>query len=287
MKSPKTVDVDILVANYKNAPFLETFFESVLNSTVLPKQLVVVNDGSPDNSEEIIRSYAERYAFIKPVYLEKNVGYANALNAGIEYLTSTYTLRIDPDDYMYPDRIEKQYEYISESGYDVVGSNIQYFDSKTNKDLFKSNVTCDQKGIIKVFKSGACGIIHGSSIIRTQMLKKYGYVQANVPAEDYDLFSKIITGGGRVMNVPETLTAVRVHLNSVSNALPFSTIRKTFDLTEKIWGIHHNRVYVRIKHLHLKYYRRFLFESNPLKKYGSLIISCLMSPGKVVKRLFR
>ena len=78
MKSSKTVDVDILVANYKNAPFLETFFESVLNSTVLPKQLVVVNDGSPDNSEEIIRSYAERYAFIKPVYLEKNVGYAEA-----------------------------------------------------------------------------------------------------------------------------------------------------------------------------------------------------------------
>lgn len=287
MRIPQTVDVDILAANYNNAPFLEAFFNSIVHSTVWPSKLVIVDDASSDDSERIIRSYAEKYPFIYPIYLQTNRGFANALNIGIDQLTSTYTLRIDPDDYMYADRIEKQYNYIYSSKFDVVGGNIQYFDSSSGKFLFKSNVVTAEQDIIAQFKSGACGIIHGSTIIRTDLLKRYKYEQANVPAEDYDLFSKIILGGGSVTNMREILTAVRVHINSVSNFLPYSTIAKTFGLTEKLWGIHHSSLFIRIRYTHLKYYRRFLFEHNEVKKYYYLIVSCLMAPMKVFKRLFR
>lgn len=287
METPKILDVDILVANYNNASFLDTFFNSVIHSTVWPKKLVIVNDASSDDSERIIRSYAKRYSFICPIYLEENKGFANALNIGIDYLTSTYTLRIDPDDYMYSNRIEAQYNFISANGFDVVGSNIQYFDSSSTKQLFKSNVVLSEEDIIMQFKSGACGIIHGSTIIKTSLLKKYKYTQANVPAEDYELFSKIILGGGHVVNMGEVLTAVRVHMNSVSNFLPFSTIKKTFDLTESMWGIHHTPLFIRIRYAHLKYYRRFLYEHRAVKKYCYLVVSCLMAPMKVLKRFFK
>lgn len=284
---PKSIDVDILVANYNNAPYLKTFFDSIISSSVIPHKLVIVNDGSSDNSEEIIKYYSSQYAFIQPIYLKRNRGFANALNEGIKILSSSYTIRVDPDDYIYPTRIEEQYNFITKYNYDLVGSNIQYFDSKTSKNLFKSNVATQESQIVKYFKSGSCGIIHGSSIIKTDLLKKYGYSQENVPAEDYELFSKIIIGGGHVANMKDTLTAVRVHINSVSNSLPFSTIAKTFSITEKLWGIRHNYISIYIRYIHLKNYRNFLFESNYLKKYVYLTISCLMSPSKVLKRFLR
>lgn len=56
---------------------------------------------------------------------------------------------------------------------------------------------------------------------------------------------------------------------------------------EKLWGIRHNYISIYIRYIHLKNYRKFLFESNYLKKYVYLVISCLMSPSKVLKRFLR
>lgn len=281
------LDLDILVANYNNGKFLETFFASIINSTMYPTKLIIVDDGSNDESKNIIIKYSNQLDFIHPIFLDKNVGFANALNIGIDYITSTYTLRIDPDDYLYKNRIEVQYNYIKKYNLDIVGSNINYFDSSTNKIICSSNVPINYEDIKKTFRKGSCGIIHGASIIKSEFLKKYKYCQESVPAEDYELFSKIIIDGGKVHNLEECLTAVRIHANSVSNSLPFNTIRKTFIIKDRIWGGHTSNIIIRMRHLHLKYYRSFLFEKNFIKKLYYIIISSLLAPQKVLKRIRR
>lgn len=281
----KIVDVDLLVANYNNAPFLETFFRSVIESTVWPRQLIIVNDGSRDDSESIILKYSEKYKFIKPILYSPNRGFANALNEGINYLTSPFTIRVDPDDYIFENRIEKQYNSIVNSLFDVLGSNVMYFDSDNFRNISASNVSLTPQKIIQDFKNGSCGVIHGSTIIKTEYLKKFKYNQNNVPAEDFELFSRIIINGGKVGNMPDVLTGVRVHVNSVSNSLPFTTIQKTFNLCTDIWQVEHSKVYVWIKYIHMKYYRMYLFERVFVKKYLYLFISALMCPLKVIKRI--
>lgn len=281
-------DVDILTANYNNGAYIEKFIDSVLDSTVLPTRLIIVDDGSRDNSVEIIKKYADKYHFIKLIALRENVGFANALNIGIDHIESKYVLRIDSDDYMHPIRIEVQYRYMTENPeVGILGSNIQYFNSVSMKMLFKSNIALPEQKIIEHFKDGSCGLIHGATMIQTTLLKQFKYCQANVPAEDYEIFSKMIVNGAKVCNIPQVLTFVRVHVNSVSNFLPYSTIAKSYDLAHEIWGIKHSSLEIRIKHLHLKYYRLFLFTPSKIRKLYYITLASLFAPKKVVNRLLK
>jgi glycosyltransferase involved in cell wall biosynthesis len=286
--SASTIDVDILTANYNNGSYIERLLKSILDSSRLPRNIVIVDDGSTDNSLEIIHKYSQKHRFIKAIILPENIGFANALNRGIDHLESTYTVRIDSDDYLSKDRLEIQFNYmIAHPEVDVLGSNLQYFDSTTDKMLFKSNVSLSPEAIRRDFRNASCGIIHGTTIIRSTLLKKYKYTQISVPAEDYEIFSKMLKDGAIVHNIPDALTYVRVHINSVSNFLPFSTIRKTYEIANRIWGLPASRILIKLRYLHLKYYRLFLFNTNPFKKVFYISMSSILSPDKVVKRIYR
>ena len=195
---------------------------------------------------------------------------------------------MDADDYVAPDRLEKQYLFMLEhTEIGVLGSNVRYFDAVSGKMLFDSHVSHSHRSIWDDFLSASCGIIHGSTLIRTSVFKKYEYNQKNVPAEDYELFSKMLKDGVKMYNLPMTLTFVRVHSNSVSNFLPYQTIQKTYSIAQQIWGIGYSKVEMRLKYLHLKYYRRFLFESHKLKKLYFISFSAILCPKKILKRLFK
>lgn len=279
-------DVSILTANYNNGRHIEELIRSVLTSTMLPIQFIIVDDGSTDNSVEIIKSYSSQYDFIELIELEKNQGFANALNAGLKQVRGRFVLRVDADDYIAADRLEKQYLFmLDHADIGVLGSNVRYFDSVSEKMLFTSHVSLNYQSILNDFLSASCGIIHGSTLIRTSIFKKYEYVQKNVPAEDYELFSKMLKDGVKIYNLPLTLTFVRIHLNSVSNFLPYQTIQKTYTIAQQIWGINYSKVEMRLKYLHLKYYRRFLFESHKLKKLYFISFSAMLYPKKILKRL--
>lgn len=280
------VDVAILVANYNNAKFIPDFFNSILQSTVIPKQIIIVDDGSKDNSVEVINQYSNKLNNLQVCILNENKGYANALNEGLPLVTSKYILRIDPDDILDPYRIQRQYDYLeSHPDIDILGGNICYFDSETMKKAFTSNVPLTHDAIIYEFKHGACGMIHGSLCVRADLMKNFRYIQKNVPAEDYDIISRMILAGAKAQNLSDVNTLVRVHLNSVSNNLPFTTIQKTFNLCKTLWGITYSNVYIRAKHIHLQYYRKFLFNKSKFKKLIYISVASLMNPRKVVKRL--
>ena len=133
-------DVSILTANYNNGKYIEELIRSVLTSTMLPIQFIIVDDGSTDNSVEIIKSYSSQYDFIELIKLEKNQGFANALNAGLKQVRGCFVLRVDADDYVAPDRLEKQYLFMLEhTEIGVLGSNVRYFDAVSGKMLFDSH----------------------------------------------------------------------------------------------------------------------------------------------------
>ncbi|UII34296.1 glycosyltransferase [Fulvivirga ulvae] len=281
----KNLDVSIVSANYNNAPYLEVFLNSILESTYLPKEIIIVDDKSTDNSLDILSKYSMSYDIITVIKLENNQGFAKALNIGLEKATGKYVARIDPDDCMHPQRIEKQYFYLTNHpSITAIGSNAFYFKHSIKNQLFKSNFPVNTQIIHDRYLKGEHGLLHGTVMIKSDIIKLYQYRQKNVPAEDYDIFSRILRDGHIFFNFKECLTGVRIHSNSVSNSLPYSTIKKTYDLRKEIFNKSTPKIKIFIMYFHMKFYRKYLFEDNKVKAIYYLVISSIFRPDKVFRK---
>lgn len=99
--------VSILINNYNYGPFLEEAIDSALNQSYSNVEVIVVDDGSIDNSCDIIKSYEKN---IIPVY-KNNGGQASAFNAGFKVSQGDFLFLLDSDDVFYPEKIEKVVDY--------------------------------------------------------------------------------------------------------------------------------------------------------------------------------
>lgn len=275
----------VLTANYNNGQYLIEFFKSILNSSLLPDEIVFVDDGSIDESVEIVNKYKnefDNFIFIRSV---TNNGFANALNIGLSYVTSDYILRIDPDDILHPKRIETQVNILkSNPKIDVLGSNVIYFGKNINEKLGTSNFPLLNEQIISRYSRGYHGLVHGSIIIKSEILKKVRYDQDFVPAEEYDLFSKILCNGYVAQNSAEYLTFVRIHFTSASYGYPISTFRKIVYLQSKHWGVQTTKLNFYRKYFMIYMYRKSLGAKGIDKLLYKLFVG-MLAPNILVNRL--
>lgn len=111
--------LSVIIPCYKQAHFLGECIESVLAQSVKPDEIIVVNDGSPDNTSEVARKYGV-------IVVEKeNGGLSSARNAGIERATSDFLLCLDADDMLRPDAIK---ELMAIAGENVIAqAGLMYF----------------------------------------------------------------------------------------------------------------------------------------------------------------
>ncbi|MDY3120719.1 MAG: glycosyltransferase, partial [Porphyromonas somerae] len=90
--------LSIIIPIYKAEPFLRQCLDAIVNQSAQPYEVILVNDGSPDNCDVICNEYVERYPFFK--YLKQdNQGVSVARNNGIALATGDYLTFCDPDDY--------------------------------------------------------------------------------------------------------------------------------------------------------------------------------------------
>lgn len=281
----KYIEVSVVAANYNNALFLDDFFKSWQTSICVPKELIFVDDGSKDNSLEIAYRYQKNMPNLIIIPLGKNQGFGNALNIGIEKSTCKYILRIDPDDIVLPDRLAKQYEILESGKADVVGSDAMIFQSKTGHDIGLTNFPQNHQSIEKVIMRGEHGVLHPTVMAKAYLFKENRYIQSHVPAEDYDIFARMLKSGAKFYNLKEPLLRYRVHQRSASNILPFSTIEKTYKIRDQIFMTKTSKIFVFWYFLHIKFYRKYLFSDNKLKGFIYLGLASLLRPDKVLKKI--
>ena len=94
--------VSVIIPVYNSAQFLKESLESVLNQTYQNIEIICVNDGSTDDSLEILKQYSNKITIIS----QENHGLASALNAGIKQMKGNWFKWFSPDDLMYPNTIE-------------------------------------------------------------------------------------------------------------------------------------------------------------------------------------
>lgn len=110
--------VSIITPCYNGEKYLDRYFQSIINQTYRPLELIFVNDGSTDKTEEIVNKYREQLEKenIKFIYLyQENAGQAAALNKGLKIFTGEYLTWPDSDDEMLPTCIEKKVEFLNKN----------------------------------------------------------------------------------------------------------------------------------------------------------------------------
>jgi len=284
MNGKRIVSVSIIVPNYNNGRYLQDFIQSVIDSTTHPEELIIVDDGSTDESINEIRKFG-KLDFLNLVCFKENQGLTTALNAGLDIASSKYIMRADPDDILLPERIERQFEFMEQNPMvDILGCNVIYFKHKNSAVLNNSNFPSNHAQIESSYRNGEHGLQHPTAFIRGDVYRKYKYQHIS-PGEDYELFARMVKDGLNFANLPNRLYLMRVHSNSSTSNLKFESIRQTFKFRDEIFGTKTKSLWVHIYFLHISHYRSYQLAEKGILKYMHLAISSIMYPSKLWKRL--
>ena len=141
------VKVSVIVPVYNVEQYLEKCLDSLVNQTLKDIEIIVVNDGTPDNSQKIIDKYAKKYKNIK-AYIKENGGLSSARNFGIKKANGEYIAFVDSDDYVTKDMYQKMYQKAISGNFDMVVCDLNYvYDNKVVPAY--SNIKTDTTNIKK------------------------------------------------------------------------------------------------------------------------------------------
>lgn len=195
-----------------NPEYLRLSIESMLNQTVAPEQIVLVQDGPvPEDLEEIINHYCAQKDLFTICRLKKNGGLGNALNVGLQHCRNELVARMDADDISLPTRCEKELEcFQREKELDICGCNIDEF-YKTPDNVKTSRVVPSTHNEIKKFMRKRQAFNHPTVIYKKTKVLEVGGYEALKRKEDFDLFSKMLVNGCRAKNIDESLYLYRAN----------------------------------------------------------------------------
>ena len=111
--------ISVIVPVYKAEAYLHRCVESIRNQTFYDLEIILVDDGSPDNCGAICDEYAKIDSRIKVIHKE-NGGASTARNWGLEIATGEYIGFVDSDDYIHPQMYQLLYYYMKKDGSDIV-----------------------------------------------------------------------------------------------------------------------------------------------------------------------
>lgn len=199
--------VSILMPVYKTAPYLREAMDSILSQTFTDFELIVLNDCSPDNADDILNTYKDpRIVRYKGA---RNVGLSNILNVGIGMARGKYIARMDSDDLSLPDRLRIQVDYLeAHPDIDLVSVGMQLFGAKD--EIWVRETNPEKVKIIALFHSP---ILHASSVWRRLRFEENGlrFRQEMVPSEDYDMWTRALVKGLKLVNLRQVLYKYRIH----------------------------------------------------------------------------
>lgn len=220
----RKASIDVIIPCFNTGRYLREAIDSVLAQTYLPVKLIVVNDGSTDNSGEIIDSYLNTYK--GPVEIihhrQQNAGLSAARNAGLARSTSEFVALLDADDYWMPDKLKLQvevfesgtipdlglvyiqHELMDETGNRITNVPVLQVDRKARGMIF------DQLCVHNLITASASGVL-----LTRRCIEKTGQFDTGLRAvEDWDYWlraSQHVAFG----YVTEPQVKIRVHSNNM------------------------------------------------------------------------
>lgn len=204
--------VSVLMPVFNGEKYIWQAIDSILQQTFNDFELVIVNDGSTDQSIKIINSYHDPR--IKLYQNDRNRGLSYTRNKCLEYSKGEYIAKLDCDDIALPTRLEDQVMFLNNNkDFGLIGGWVQFIDEADNLgDVCQFEASAEKIPSIMLFHN--C-FAQSALMFRRNALPEEWYREPFPPAEDYDLWLRIVRKT-KVSNLQKVVTYYRLHDSNVS-----------------------------------------------------------------------
>jgi glycosyltransferase involved in cell wall biosynthesis len=205
--------VSIILPVYNAEKFLKTAIDSVLSQTYQYFELLIINDGSTDNTSNIIQTFNDpRIVFINQL---SNKGITYRLNEGIKTATGKYIARIDADDIWHPQKLEKQINILNKNkNLAFIATDFYRIDYQNNILSIDKNSQYNNNLRHNILKKNL--FCHSSIILKKEICLNVNLYDETIKhAEDYHCWIKILSKYDGII-LPEILTYYRISSNQIS-----------------------------------------------------------------------
>ena len=223
--------ISVAMPVYNGEKFVGEAIESILNQSYSDFEFIIIDDGSTDNSLEVLKSYAEKDKRIRLISRE-NRNVAATLNEIASLSSGYWYARMDQDDIAMPERFESQLRWLEKTGADICGSWAKRFGTYDQR-VVRTDIS-DQD--IKLNMLFMCPLIHPSIMMRTEVVKRLHYDETGWEAEDYDFWERSAELGLRFTNCPEILLRYRVHPSQISSSNSQRQHKLTMKIQSRYWN---------------------------------------------------
>ena len=243
--------ISIIVPVYNSSKTIERCLNSLVNQTIKDIEIIIVNDGSTDNIETIIKEYEKNYKDIIKYYFKENEGVAKARNFGIEKAKSDYILFVDADDYIDIHLIEYLKPYIDKN-IDLIKFKLQRVNDK-NEIIEKVDgpvfdIVTGQEAFNKLYCTDVLLDSPCVYLIKREMFIKNNFEFKRTYHEDFGLIPLIIVNSKTFVSTPYYLYSyVQVPNSLMRNNEYYKNIVKIEDI---LW--HYDNAIKKIEEMKLE-----------------------------------
>lgn len=285
-------NISILLPVFNCGLYVKSAIQSIINNSFENYEIIVINDGSTDNTLDIINQFNNPR--IK-IYNKENSGLVETLNYGLKKCNYPIIMRMDGDDIIHHKKIETQLNYFSRNESILVGTQGFTIDLNENK-TGKINLPLTHDKIIKSLLKLSSGLIHPSIMFyKDALLKIGGYNQNFKHAEDYEMYLRL-SEIGKISNIEDKLFYLRKHDTNVSSVYAEDQIKNsiisreiylnsnTLLISKKIYDEYKRQIDKKnIYKFYIKVQTRIVyFENNPTKLNSVFTIIL-----KIIRRILK
>ena len=210
--------VSVIIPSFNSGEFLDEAIQSVAGQTYKNLEIIVVNDGSSDNTEEIVRRWQKQDSRIRYIEHRFNKGLAAARNTGIKNSYGEYIAFLDADDVWIPTKLEVQIHAIEKEKVQGAFSNWWIWDnfSGSKKLAFFENPLRGSKDIINSLVKKNFGN-SSTFVTKKEIFNQIGFFDETLKAsEDYDFWLRLFFNNIKIAWINEPLVFYRQHNSQMS-----------------------------------------------------------------------
>ncbi len=212
--------ISVIVPVYKVELYLKKCVDSLLNQTYKNLEIILVDDGSPDNCPKICDEYAKKDNRIKVIH-KKNGGLSSARNAGLDIAKGDYIAFVDSDDYVHSDYINKLYNQVKKDGSSLAICGVQIVNENgTNLDSSKFDIKSKfipevEKFNLLFLENSISPIVAWNKLYSAEIWKDLRYPNGKIHEDEFVIFDVLNNAKNGVSVLSEKLYYYLVRENSI------------------------------------------------------------------------
>ncbi len=208
--------VSVLMPVYNSGPFIKAAIESILSQTYLDFELIIINDGSTDESKQVIETFNDKR--IRYIENEQNLGIIKSRNKGLQLVQGIYIANMDSDDISMPTRLEKQVNFLEQHPEVSILATKLILINEDDIEIgfWPEDINCTTKQQIKQTLPKINCVGQPTVMMRTNIVKPISYNKNFLHNEDWGLWLEVLSKGEQIDKLDEFLLKYRIHSNSTT-----------------------------------------------------------------------